>query len=1061
MDLFKHNPDLSIRQKFLAGFFAILLVLVIFGGFSVMQMNQMANWLDALYEHPLRTTNYLLEAKSILAYRRILLLEALFETEPARLQQKIEAIRGETLILQGKVADARRSFLGEKALFDPLQDQLKVLENQQDDVLALIQLGSQRTAANLLMDVRRNPEMRLSAQLSSMVNISQGFAEELVQSAQQTIKSTLLNTVWIIGLAIILFVIIAMRLARSITAPLQALRSSILAIAEGHLETVVPYQAKRNELGEISRSIETLRNVSQQQALAERIKSSRSILSLELQQSNGYEEFAAVLVRNFAKIAPVAAGLFFLADEAIQFSCAYPANDSRDANCAKQAELFKGLLEQAARQQQLVLYESGDGKIVLAIPIAKQDAVLAVMVLTLGQPPDAQQLQWFEALLPAISLNLEILSRTLETQRLLLHSQMQAQQLEAQADELMAQQDELMAQQAELKKAKELAEDATHAKAEFLANMSHEIRTPLNAVIGMTHLAQKLDVSAKMQDYLQKIMGAGQHLLGVINDILDFSKIEAGKLRVECTEFELSQLMETVMTLVQDKASAKGLALSLELDPQAPQHLRGDPLRLSQILVNFAGNAVKFTEQGEVTIRVKQIETDERASLLRFSVQDTGIGLTAEQKSRLFQSFQQADSSTTRKYGGTGLGLAISRELISLMQGDVGVESEYGKGSVFWFSVRLEKGKNTHRAAEEAPVVGTGAVNRMTGAKILLAEDNELNQQVAIELLRSEGYVVDLAVNGTLAVEMIKRNGYDLVLMDMQMPEMDGLDATRLIRREERFAELPIVAMTANALESDRSICLAAGMNDHVAKPFDPEALFATIARWLQDKASLPTVLRQTGTEHTDFPHQISGLDTESGLRRALGKPSLYVQLLRSFSAGQKDALHEIADKFRQEDYETAERIAHTLKAVAGTIGAVSIQEKAAQIEGHLKQKRPLVEWEELLTQTADELDLLIVSLREALPQEAQQEKSKAVAAVDWQRVNLIMQRLRQLLQENDAESIDLFVQEEEILFAAFGSALESLKAAFQGFRLRDALTALNAIEAEKSRGWQEVGGAV
>jgi signal transduction histidine kinase/CheY-like chemotaxis protein len=388
--------------------------------------------------------------------------------------------------------------------------------------------------------------------------------------------------------------------------------------------------------------------------------------------------------------------------------------------------------------------------------------------------------------------------------------------------------------------AKEAAEAANRAKSTFLANMSHELRTPMNAIMGMTGLALRHATEPKLRDQLTKVDHASKHLLGIINDILDISKIEAERLTLEQVRFGLGEVLENLVSLIGQKVRDKGLKLCIDQAPEvAGIAMLGDPLRLGQILLNFTGNSLKFTEQGSITIRVRLAEAGADDVLLRFEVQDTGIGIAAEDQRRLFTAFEQADGSTTRRYGGTGLGLAISKRLAQLMGGEVGVESQPGMGSTFWFTVRM--GRAADAASVLSAVTGMTAETRLkadhVGARILLAEDEPVNQEVSKGLLEDIGLAVDVARDGVEAVEMAGRIPYRLILMDMQMPNLNGVDATRLIRKDSLNSATPILAMTANAFDEDRRACLDAGMNDHIPKPIDPRQLYDTVVKWL-DRAN-------------------------------------------------------------------------------------------------------------------------------------------------------------------------------------------------------------------------------
>ncbi|WP_374499075.1 7TM diverse intracellular signaling domain-containing protein [Zoogloea sp.] len=386
--------------------------------------------------------------------------------------------------------------------------------------------------------------------------------------------------------------------------------------------------------------------------------------------------------------------------------------------------------------------------------------------------------------------------------------------------------------------AKEVAESASRAKSAFLANMSHELRTPLNGIMGMTDLALRRATDVKQIEQLHKAKQASDHLLAVINDILDISKIEAERLTLESVDFTLRDVLDTLTGLMTPAATAKGLGLTVDVPPAlAEQGFVGDPVRLGQILLNLVSNAVKFTHQGGVTVRVLPPEEEGRSVMLRFEVRDTGIGIPAEDRKRLFLAFEQSDNSTTRKYGGTGLGLAISKRLTQLMGGTIGVESVPGAGSLFWFTVHLLVADSPAMSVEGGDVAEDMLRRIGTGARILLVEDEPINQEVSRELLRIAGLEVDLAEDGAQAVALAERNVYDLILMDLQMPRMNGFEAARAIRALPGRPRTPIVALTANAFEQDRLACIEAGMDDHIGKPVAAEPFFALLLRWLSPDA--------------------------------------------------------------------------------------------------------------------------------------------------------------------------------------------------------------------------------
>lgn len=710
------------------------------------------------------------------------------------------------------------------------------------------------------------------------------------------------------------------------------------------------------------------------------------------------------------------------------------------------------------------------------------------------------------------------------------------------------------------------AEAANRAKSEFLANMSHEIRTPMNAIIGMAHLAMRTALTPKQHDYLSKIQSAANSLLAIINEILDFSKIESGRLDLECVDFQLEDVIRDVANMISYRAHEKGLAFMVHVAPDVPQSLKGDPLRLGQVLLNLAGNAVKFTESGEVVITVASVDKTPERITLEFLVRDTGIGLTEAQQSNLFQAFSQADRSTTRKYGGTGLGLTISRQLVKLMDGDIRVESHPTRGSCFAFAATFEWGTAVNdsptsrmpdlggkrvvvadahpvsrmilkdifesfsfevfpaSSAEEAhllsaaapgshpiemvvldedlpgidtswrpdsaglnpkgpgaplvvlstagdPTEDAGTLERMgidcvaskpitrsvildmimtvygkevpdgsdvsrrgdiapgpgiglEGARILLVEDNEVNQQVARETLEQAGLRVTVAGNGEEGLRAVKTGDYDAVLMDIRMPVMDGFEMTRRIRGDSRFENLPIIAMTASASAADRQKALAAGMTDHSPKPIDPPRLFSTLQKWIRPKGRVGTVriphriMSRPGTPPEPIPG-IPGIDTDIGLIRIGGDPAAYRKVLQKFWISHRDAEKEIRSALEDCDREKAEFLVHTIKGASGNIGAQKLHRASEDLDIVLKGTGngcigPRLE------SFARELSGLLAALAGMDPgSEAEPVVQKAAfdkIPASLNSLKTVLAQLADLLRANDLEAADLLASHKKDL---------------------------------------------
>lgn len=623
----------------------------------------------------------------------------------------------------------------------------------------------------------------------------------------------------------------------------------------------------------------------------------------------------------------------------------------------------------------------------------------------------------------------------------------------ARSKEVAATSAELKHANAELKVLYAKTQELDQLKTNFFANMSHEIRTPMNAILGLTYLLKRHTPTPEQDEKLDKIAVASRHLLSIINDILDFSKIESGKLILEKATFPASAVLDHTRSLLEDAAVAKGLTIEVEYN-DIPVWLIGDQTRLRQALLNYAGNSIKFTEHGKIVLRGKLLEDYGDEVLVRFEVADTGIGIEPDKISELFQAFKQVDSSTTRKYGGTGLGLAITQKLSGLMGGSVGVDSQFGKGSTFWFTARLGKGT----AIEIAKVddAELAIKTNHSNAYILLVEDDLINQEVARTLLVDAGLRVDIAGDGKQAVDKVGANNYDLVLMDLQMPVMDGLEATKLIRQMPNKKSLPILALTANIFEEYRRKCAEAGMNDFVGKPVEPMALFATILKWLPKSVGggikIMTPIYQSGN-HTN-PAQVNlqtqlakieGLDIERGLLVTSGKIEKFWELLKDFVALHQDDIGRLNNLIDNNVIGEPTRIAHTLKGAAGTLGLVQIQLVATKLEAAFSAGNTKVE--PLLSEIQKLLDALQLRVAEIVKSDV-----APLVLANFPLAMNVLTSLIPLLQSGSFKASQNFKENRPLIRASIDRVLmASLESAMENYDFPGALKIIEDIQSAEN----------